>query len=31
MDMLPDASRFLLAMPPRQAPRTDLEVILNWR
>jgi len=31
MDMLPDASRFLLALPPRQAPRTDLEVILNWR
>lgn len=31
MDMLPDASRFLLSMPPRQAARTDLEVILNWR
>jgi hypothetical protein len=31
MDMLPDASRFLLGMPRRQAPRTDLEVILNWR
>ena len=31
MDMLPDASRFLLAMPPREAPRNDLEVVLNWR
>jgi Tol biopolymer transport system component len=31
MDMLPDASRFLLALPPRQEPRTALEVILNWR
>ena len=31
MDMLPDASRFLMAMPPREPPRTDLEVILNWR
>jgi serine/threonine protein kinase/Tol biopolymer transport system component len=31
MDMLPDASRFLIAMPPREAPRTDLQVVLNWR
>jgi len=31
MDMLPDASRFLMALPPREAPRTDLQVVLNWR
>ena len=31
MEMLSDASRFLMAMPPREPPRTDLEVMLNWR
>jgi hypothetical protein len=30
MDMAPDRSRFLIAMPPREEPRTVLEVILNW-
>jgi eukaryotic-like serine/threonine-protein kinase len=31
IDMLPDASRFLVSMPTNQAPRNDLEVVLNWQ